>query len=188
MPKAKPNTIAPPEPTPLPVPEKPKPALPFWVTYNSDKDVWEVPANHIEHLASLYGVGDYSLAVNLFHGTINAAPPATKDNMYNLSPNGANAFMLDMQPGNAVETMLLSQMITIHQHTMLTAARLTNTTKLGISDTYTKQLNQLSRTFTTQIDALHKLRNGGKQTVQVLHQHVQAEPGSQVMVGQQAKA
>lgn len=42
-------------------------------------------------------------------------------------------------------------------------------------------VNKLARTFATQMEALRKHRNGGKQTVTV--QHVNVEDGGQAIVG-----
>lgn len=169
---------------PKPAAKKANP-LPFRVPYNPETCQWEMPEGHLNDLSTLYGSEEPQLAAHLMLGLTGSVPGYKADtNPAGLCPNSANSFMAQMQPANPLEAMLLSQMLTIHQHTMRTGKRLTNCEYQGETDRYSRQLNHLARTFTAQVEALHKLRNGNKQTIQVLHQRIQAAPGSQVLVGQ----
>jgi hypothetical protein len=89
--------------------------------------------------------------------------------------------LMEIAPRNGLEAILVAQMISNHILTMK-FARLTMT-----SDTFERSerleamFTKMARTTTTQVEALHKLRNGGKQKVKVEHVHV--HQGGQAIVG-----
>ncbi|WP_051544655.1 hypothetical protein [Sulfitobacter mediterraneus] len=99
--------------------------------------------------------------------------------------NDERAFMLaaikELAPRDAVERMLAVQMAATHV-AMVRAGRW-----LALADTvekataYNSNYTKLARTYTAQMEALRKHRNGGKQTVTV--QHVNVEGGGQAIVG-----
>ena len=64
---------------------------------------------------------------------------------------------------------------------MQMAKRLNNVENLPQQDSAERALNKLSRSFASQMEALRKHRNGGKQTVTV--QHVNVSDGGQAIVG-----
>jgi hypothetical protein len=59
--------------------------------------------------------------------------------------------------------------------------RMANAEQLPQFEAHEKAYNKLARTYTAQVEALRKYRNGGKQTVTV--QHVNVEDGGQAIVG-----
>ena len=85
-------------------------------------------------------------------------------------------------PKNEMESMLAGQMIAAH-FCGLEMARRTQApdqliSQLSLNGNLT---NKFMRTFCAQMETLNKLRNGGKQTIQV--QHVNIENGGQAIVG-----
>jgi hypothetical protein len=84
-------------------------------------------------------------------------------------------------PRDAVERMLAVQMAATHVATIRTAGMLARADMLPQYEAYDRAFNKLTRTFTSQVEALRKYRNGGRQTVTV--QHVNVEDGGQAIVG-----
>jgi hypothetical protein len=136
-------------------------------------------------LCASFGTQDIGLAVLLagYQCTLTSGKDAQS---VGLTINNATAFVQALNPQTPVEAMLAQQMLAVHHHTIEASAKASRAEYLSQSTAYLKQLNQLACTFAKQAEAFHKLRHGGKQTVQVVHQHVQAEAGSQVMVAQKA--
>jgi hypothetical protein len=96
--------------------------------------------------------------------------------------NGVLALLDDLQPRDAVESMLCSQMISTHLLTMecFKRANLTNQSFEG------RELNmrhgeRLSRIYAQQVDTLNKHRGKGQQKVTV--EHVTVNAGGQAVVG-----
>lgn len=90
-------------------------------------------------------------------------------------------FVDAMQPEDAAETLLLTQMATTHQATMMLARRLNHVENIPQQDAAEKALNKLARTFAAQMDTLKRYRTGGQQKVTV--EHVTVNEGGQAVVG-----
>lgn len=90
-------------------------------------------------------------------------------------------FVDAMEPQDAAEALLLTQMAATHQATMMLARRLNHVENIPQQDAAERALNKLARSFAAQMEALRKHRNGGKQTVTV--QHVNVSDGGQAIVG-----
>jgi len=95
--------------------------------------------------------------------------------------NAGLASVSGIAPENEVEAMLAVQMVGTHEVAMemLTRAKLADTTDQ--LERYGSLATKLLRTYTTQIEALSKLRRGGAQKVTVEHVHVYE--GGQAIVG-----
>ena len=90
-------------------------------------------------------------------------------------------FVDGMKPKDATETLLMAQMATIHQATMMMARRLNHVDTIQQQDSAERALNKLARTFASQMDTLKRYRSKGQQTVRV--ERVTIEPGAQAVVG-----
>ena len=94
-------------------------------------------------------------------------------------------FMLSVvsgiEPRDQIEAMLAAQMAAVHMQTMTFARRLTKADTYLESETAEMALNRLSRTFTTQMEALNRYRGKGQQKMTVEHVHV--HEGGQAVVG-----
>lgn len=91
------------------------------------------------------------------------------------------AAVAEIKPRDAVERMLAVQMAATHVALIRAGRWMANADTLAKLDAYTNGYNKLARTYTAQMEALRKHRNGGKQTVVV--QHVNVEGGGQAIVG-----
>jgi hypothetical protein len=77
------------------------------------------------------------------------------------------SFMQAQSPQNPLEAAMLAQMFAVHNLTMVTARRSETCELFDHAKVWLDQTNKLSRTYAVQVEALAKLRNGGKQTVEV---------------------
>jgi hypothetical protein len=94
-------------------------------------------------------------------------------------------FMLSMvsgaEPRDPIETMIASQMATIHNAMMKTVRTFNGVTTIEQQDSASNALNKLARTFAIQVDTLKRYRTSGEQRVVV--QHVNVTDGGQAIVG-----
>jgi hypothetical protein len=94
-------------------------------------------------------------------------------------------FMLSVvkgiQPRDQLEVMLAAQMAAVHVASMTFAQRLAQVENIPQQDSAERAFNKLTRTFTTQMEALKRYRTGGEQKVTV--QHVSVSEGGQAIVG-----
>lgn len=90
-------------------------------------------------------------------------------------------FVDAMQPQDAAEVLLLSQMAATHQAVMMLARHLNHVDTIPRKDCAEKALNKTARTFAAQMDTLKRYRSKGQQTVRV--ERVTVEEGGQAIVG-----
>lgn len=90
-------------------------------------------------------------------------------------------FVDSMEPKDATEALLLTQMGAIHQATMAMARRLVHTDTIPQQDSAERALNKLARTYAAQVEALKRYRSKGQQVVRV--ERVTVESGGQAVVG-----
>ncbi|OJX50297.1 MAG: hypothetical protein BGO81_04235 [Devosia sp. 66-22] len=101
-----------------------------------------------------------------------------------VNANVANAHISIVRgigPRDEVEAMLAVQMAGIHMLTFAAIGTAYKTTQPMQKDQALAQVNKLSRTFTTQMEALKRYRSAGEQKVTVEHVHV--HEGGQAVVG-----
>jgi hypothetical protein len=90
-------------------------------------------------------------------------------------------FVDAMEPRDAAEAMLLTQMGATHQATMALARRLNHVDTIPQQDAAERALNKCARTFASQMDTLKRYRSKGQQTVRV--ERVTVQDGGQAIVG-----
>ena len=96
--------------------------------------------------------------------------------------NAARAAFAELQPNDLAEAMLISQIIAVHTMAMEMARRVSNPeTTVELITMYVNFVTKLMRTSTTQMEALNKYRNKGKQQITV--QHVNVNDGGQAVIG-----
>lgn len=93
----------------------------------------------------------------------------------------ALGFVDAMEPRNAAEALLLTQMAATHQATMMLARRLNTVENIPQQDSAERALNKLGKTFAAQMDTLKRYRSNGQQTVRV--ERVTVQDGGQAIVG-----
>ena len=87
----------------------------------------------------------------------------------------------EIKPRDAVERMLAVQMAATHVALIRSARWLAHAVTIDQMKAHYSGYNKLYRTYTAQVEALRKHRNGGKQTVTV--QRVNVTEGGQAIVG-----
>jgi hypothetical protein len=94
-------------------------------------------------------------------------------------------FMLSIikgiKPNDQLEAMLAAQMAAVHVTAMKFVSQFSRVETLQQQDSAERAFNKLTRTFTTQMEALKRYRTGGEQRVTV--QHVSVSEGGQAIVG-----
>ena len=119
----------------------------------------------VERMHDACGTNSHTFALTLSASMANAA--ATAYGSVDKAWQGGLDFINGIAPKDELEAALAAQMFAVHTATMSMAARAGDQKNLeAIKVTY-DQFNKLSRTFAAQVEALAKLRNGGKQTVEV---------------------
>jgi hypothetical protein len=95
------------------------------------------------------------------------------------------AFMLSMvasiQPKDAIETMLVAQMVSVHVMAMRCAWRLASADDIARQDSAARALGRLARTFPAQIEALNRYRHNGETAITV--QNLSVQDGGKAIVG-----
>lgn len=138
---------------------------------------------HAGALCKIFGTSDDMQAEVLLSHCLKALK---SDEVSDDQPgNDERVFMLsiirDMAPRDAVERMLAVQMAATHVATIRSSRWLAHAESIPQVQAHYTGFNKLARTFTAQIEALRKHRNGGKQTVVV--QHMNVSDGGQAIVG-----
>jgi hypothetical protein len=134
---------------------------------------------------ALHQTTGFALKASAMHVLLQAVNVVDDRNKTNEQAATIAAQMLaEMQPSNAIEGMLCSQMIAVHNLSMNAALNATRGTNSVQVEDNLKTMVKFSGLFTRQVEALAKLRNGGKQEVQVTHiqQNVQVNDGGQALV------
>ena len=91
------------------------------------------------------------------------------------------AFVDSMQPADAAEAVLLTQMAATHQAMMMMTRRLNHVQTLQQQDSAERAVNKLGRTFAAQMETLKRYRSKGQQVVRV--ERVMVAEGGQAIVG-----
>jgi hypothetical protein len=86
--------------------------------------------------------------------------------------NFALSVVQAVKPRDAVEALLASQMVAVHNATMTAAWRLAKSENIPQRDSAATVLNKCARTFAAQLEVLKKYRSNGEQIVKVQHVNV----------------
>jgi hypothetical protein len=95
--------------------------------------------------------------------------------------NAALAAVDGIRPTNEIEAMLAVQMVATHETAMEMLSRAKQAESTQRLHEYGSLAVKLLRTYTTQVEALARLRRGGEQRVIVQHVHI--NEGGQAIVG-----
>ncbi len=93
----------------------------------------------------------------------------------------AAATLRAIEPRDPVEALLAAQMTAVHNATMMLGSLASASETVPQTETFTRLLAKLARTFTAQVEALKKHRSTGEQTIRV--QRVTVNDGGQAIVG-----
>jgi hypothetical protein len=101
----------------------------------------------------------------------------------NTDINAGLAIVASVEPRNELEAALAVQMAGAHTLATEMLGKARHTTDMNKLERYGNLAVKLQRTFAAQLEALAKLRGGGKQTVEVKHTYVDAR-GSQNVIAE----
>lgn len=91
------------------------------------------------------------------------------------------AVVESVQPRDQLETLLAAQMAVVHSLAMNMAGRMSGVTTIDQQEVTGRLINNLTRTFTQQLEALKRYRSTGEQKVTV--EHVTVNEGGKAIVG-----
>jgi hypothetical protein len=91
------------------------------------------------------------------------------------------ALAAELEPEDAIEAMLITQMGVTHTTMMAASQRAWDATNAEAREAYDRIMNRLGRTFLAQVDQFRRYRSGGSQVVRV--EHVNVNAGGQAIVG-----
>lgn len=146
----------------------------------------------LDALLKSFGTADYQVQTYLLTQVIRCfegglTPDDVDKKKYVDACNIALSILHGIKPHDEIETMLVMQMIAVHNLTMQCLGR---SLMEGLSpegrDRMINQGNKLLRTYATQMEALKRYRTGGQQKVTVEHVHV--NEGGQAIVGNLSQA
>jgi len=130
-------------------------------------------------MAEAFGVPDSDAMHGMLKQLVKASVSGQKPDPISL------AFMISMvesiKPRDAVEAMLVAQMVSVHVLAMRCAYRLANADDIARQDSAGRVLGRLARTFPAQIEALNRYRNNGEPAITV--QNVSVGDGGNAIVG-----
>jgi len=130
-------------------------------------------------MADAFGVGDRDAMHGILRQLVKASVKGRKPDPVNL------AFMISMvesiRPRDAIEAMLVAQMVSVHVMTMRCAYEFANTEDIASQESAGRALGRLARTFPAQIEALNRHRSSGEPAVTV--QNVSVQDGGNAIVG-----
>ena len=95
--------------------------------------------------------------------------------------NSAVALLSELQPRDAIEAMLLSQMTVTHVAMTSTSQKMVDCSSYQVREALERSVTRFSRTYLAQMHALKKHRAKAQQTVRV--ERVNVESGGQAVVG-----
>lgn len=129
-----------------------------------------------DQIKRLYGTKTDNTANILFKSAINALG-RNADEYLELMP----AMAVEMEPSDAVEAMLVTQMTATHLAMTKMSQKLQHAPSPETTEAYERSMTRLSRTFLSQMEGLKKYRAKAQQTVRV--ERVEVRDGGQAVVG-----
>ena len=120
-------------------------------------------------MADALGVADRDAMHGILRQLVKASVKGERPDAVNL------AFMISMvksiKPRDAVEAMLVAQMVSVHVMAMRCAYHLANADDIARQDSAARALGRLARTFPAQIEALNRYRNNGEPAIHRRQRH-----------------
>jgi hypothetical protein len=130
-------------------------------------------------MADTLGVADRDAMDGILRQLVRASVNGERPDAVNL------AFMISMirtiGPRDAVEAMLVAQMVSVHVMAMRCACQLAIADDIARQDSAARALGRLARTFPAQMEALNRYRTNGEPAITV--QNVSVGDGGRAIVG-----
>jgi hypothetical protein len=129
-----------------------------------------------EQLQELYGTRTYEAANAILSSALNAFGENAAHYL-DLMP----VMAVEMEPRDAVEAMLVTQMAATHVAMTTMSLKLHHATSFQMRESFERSMTRLSRSFLAQMDQLKKYRAKAQQVVRV--ERVEVNEGGQAIVG-----
>jgi hypothetical protein len=130
-------------------------------------------------MANALGVADREAMDGILRQLVRVSVNGDRPDEVNL------AFMISMvnsiKPRDAMEAMLVAQMVSVHVMAMRCAQQLASAEDIIRHDSAARALGRLARTFPVQIEALNRYRSRGEPAITV--QNVSVNDGGKAIVG-----
>jgi len=155
------------------------------VQQNKETEVWDTLATDSEDRFYM-GTYDSDLILDIINQISSTCSMGNRSSeLKAISMNATMASLLEIDPQDSTELMLGAQMVTAHNVAMEMARRalLVEGQTDEVVNFNVNRMAKLMRTYTTQMEALNKYRNKGKQQITVKHQHVNVNDGGQAVIG-----
>jgi hypothetical protein len=150
----------------------------------SEGETTQVSLDHPEQtlgavlLSHEFGTTDVTFGMGLVEQLVAASRKNGRCNESTI--NFMASVIKSIKPRDELEAMLAAQMAAVHVAAMRFASHFANVETIPQQDSAERAFNKLTRTFTTQLEALKRYRTGGEQKVTVQHIDVR---GGQAIVG-----
>ncbi|GLR88898.1 hypothetical protein [Bradyrhizobium iriomotense] len=130
-------------------------------------------------MVEAFGVADRDAMYGILRQLVRASMAGTRPDPTSL------AFMLSMvqsiKPRDAIEAMLVAQMVSVHVLTMRWTCQLGRANDLAQQESATRALGRLARTFPAQMEALNRYRSKDEPAITV--QNLSVQDGGKAIVG-----
>ena len=130
-------------------------------------------------MADALGGADREAMHGILRQLVRAGASGKKPDEINLSC--LLSMVKSIRPRDAIEAMLVTQMVSVHVMAMRCAHHLANADDLARHDSAARALGRLARTFPAQVEALNRYRSRGEPAITV--QNVKVEDGGNAIVG-----
>lgn len=154
------------------------------IKVNRKEDVVELRVT--EESKGCFGTNDEDLITNTLRQVLRSVEmdSSMEDSQIDHRIRANYVAISEMKPNDALELLLVSQMVAVHNMAMVMSQRAmsSNQTVEGVNYNINR-VTKLMRTFAAQVEALNKYRNKGKQQITVKHQNVNVNEGGQAVIG-----
>jgi len=144
----------------------------------TDPEPIDPKAKIIQELYSSLGTSNKSVFNEIMACVVRIYGDDYTDDNLNFMVN----FIKELKPKDVLETMLIIQMLAVHNMTMRSFYRagLKDQTNYGVEENISRA-TKFSRTYLSQMDALKKYRNKGDQKITV--EHINVNDGGKAFIG-----
>jgi hypothetical protein len=152
-----------------------KPRKPPKIVFTEERGA-TITLDNKEQLQELYGTKTYEAANAILLSAVNSFGENASQ-FLDLMP----AMAVEMEPRDAVEAMLVTQMAATHVAMTTMSLKLHHATSFQMREAFERSMTRLSRSFLAQMDQLKKYRARAQQVVRV--ERVEVNDGGQAIVG-----
>jgi len=155
---------------------------------NRNPDLPRIRENGHEHTMVIHGFNDLIPVVGTTNSDvafkrIRETTLALEGEINAKTENLAIASLAEIAPRDGIEGMLAAQMVATHEMAMIMARRAVVSEEVELVESAVNLATKLTRSFSTQMEALQRYRTKGQQKIVVEHQQVNVANGGQAIIG-----